>query len=158
MNTMSNKGFTIIELVVVIAILGILAAVAMPKFASLESDARAAAFDGVRGGFVAAVQIAHSKWLVDGSGAADLTLQLDGDTVAVNSLGWPTLDSAQSDQDVAEELYAILMSGTVPTGWDQTETSATTVGTATYCLTGAGGGDFTYDAANGTVALTGTCP
>jgi len=135
-----------------------LAAVAMHKFASLESDARSAAFDGVRGGFVAAVQIAHSKWLVNGSGAADTAVALDGDTVAVNSLGWPTLDSAQTDQDVAEELYGILMSGSVPTDWAQTETTAATAGTATYCLAGAGGGIFTYDSTNGTVALSGSCP
>jgi prepilin-type N-terminal cleavage/methylation domain-containing protein len=46
-----NKGFTIVELVVVIIILGILAATALPRFVNLESEAYAAVADGVRGAF-----------------------------------------------------------------------------------------------------------
>ena len=56
MNTGSNKGFTVIELVMVIVIVGLLASVATPKFAGLEENARTAAFDGVKGGFTAAVR------------------------------------------------------------------------------------------------------
>lgn len=46
---MKNKGFTLIELVVVIVILGILAVVAAPRFLGLQSDARAAVLEGVEG-------------------------------------------------------------------------------------------------------------
>ena len=152
MRISAQRGFTIIELVVVIAILGILAAVAMPKFASLEANARTASLNGIRGAFTAAVQLTHAKWLANGTGVAEIALPLDGDTVRVNVTGWPTVETNDATQDTGGELYGILLSGPLPVvGWTSTESTADDAGVADFTLAGTGGGSFCYDGADGTV-------
>ena len=63
----NQKGFTLIELVVVIVILGILAAIAVPKFIDMQADARLSAVSGMAGAIQSASALAHAQALVDGT-------------------------------------------------------------------------------------------
>lgn len=62
-----QKGFTLIELVVVIIILGILAVTAAPKFINLQSDARASTISGLEAAIKGADSLVHSKSLIAGN-------------------------------------------------------------------------------------------
>jgi MSHA pilin protein MshA len=98
-----QSGFTLIELVVVITILGILAAFAIPRFAGLESSARAAVVEGLAGSVRAAAALAHSVSLVQGKGAAD-SVTLEGEVVTMEEY-YPTADAAGIGNALADNSY-----------------------------------------------------
>jgi len=80
-------GFTLIELVVVVTILGILAAFAVPRFASLEGQARLASTQALAGSVRSGASLAHALWLAQGD-PSSAEVAMEGQPIRM-TFGYP---------------------------------------------------------------------
>jgi MSHA pilin protein MshA len=153
---MQQKGFTLVELIVVIVILGILAATALPRFINVTGDARVAAVQGFAGGVRSAVGLVQARYFATGSSASVSVTMADGTTVAVAAgTGIPTGAQGGIGDAIAGEGGCVALPAGSCSGFTAVFGAATTFqptngGSATCGVS--------YNEANGAVTVdTSTC-
>lgn len=166
-----TQGFTLIELVVVIVILGILAATALPKFINLTDDALQAKVSANAGALRSGVNLAHMKWRAKGSPGAFSerdNIQLYGNDssgqIDINPQGYPAQSypgsdvviSTNNDDDCLSLWQALIENGNNNAAVDDSAEFIVNYegsGTCSYKLTEKDLFGFTYDSETGQVAL-----
>lgn len=141
----SNVGFTLIELVVVITILGILAAFAVPKFIALDTQARIATINGLAGSVKSAASLARGLAMATGVTGTTGTVAMEGATVSLsNSYPDPSVNgianavNSNNSATGGDFAFTAGTGTTTPATWTKTGAPTPTACVVNYTAAAAG--------------------
>ena len=123
-----QQGFTIIELIVVILLLGILTATALPRFLDVTDEAHQAVQDAVIGGLATGVALFRAQWIAEGQPASTVSITAFNNLKA-SSTGYPisvtgTTGALADNTDCLEIFTGLLQEGRPTVAEDTAETTA----------------------------------
>ena len=130
-----QRGFSLIELVIVVVVLGLLAATALPRFLDVTDDAEDATVEGVAGGFATGVGLIRAQWEIEGrpsenSGTNVTFVTLDGIQIGVDKdTGYPTGQASNNTEDSnissidCESIFNLIIQSapTITSTWDSSD-------------------------------------
>lgn len=107
MSTAKLRGFTLIELVVVIVILAILSVYAAPRFLSVNTDAKKATMEAIGGSVRTGIEMVHAKAAVHGLDSGSQSIEINSVMIAVSG-GYPSVNGSDSFVSLNEQIQAWL--------------------------------------------------
>lgn len=154
-------GFTIIELIVVIALLGILSAVALPRFINVTEDAHNAAVSGAGAGFATGVALIRAQAIAEGTASGAAVSGFGEGNMFVNNIGAP-MGTTNSTTLNCVQVWEGLLQANAPSvdtaagdgvDYDTASSTATTCVYTYYTPHPDGDRTITYDSTNRSVEV-----